>query len=101
MAKFWEIKTEDYYTTAFELQRRIPELNKVQTDKIVDHLRGSGMFVVRKRLVESTFWVRFTMPFALIVLIFLLIITPIKYIITGKWGYDNKSIANWFRSVGF
>jgi len=101
MSKFWEIKTEDYYWTASELQKHIPELRKMQTDDVVNYLRGSGLFIVRKKLVESTFWIRFTMPFALVVLIFLLLITPIKYIITGKWGYSNQSIANWFRSVGF
>ena len=101
MSNFWEIKTEDYYWTAIELQKRIPELKQCHTDDIVSNLRGSGLFIVKKQSVKRPVWIRFTLPFAIVFFIALLLFLPIKFIVTGSWSYNNEMIANWFRSVGF
>lgn len=46
--------------------------------------------------------IRLTLPFAIILMILMLICSPILFIITGNWKYpltkDNR-ILNWFRSL--
>lgn len=101
MSNFWEIKTEDYYWTAMELQKYIPELKKCDTDDIVSHLRGSGLFIVKKKSKKRPVWIRFTLPFAITFLLLLLISLPFKFMITGSWNYQIEWVANWFRAVGF
>jgi hypothetical protein len=101
MGTFWEVKTENYYSTAFELKNKIPELSKIDVEVLESHLRRSGLQMVRKKSVKTPFWVRFTLPLAFTVLLILLITLPIKYMVTGSWYYKNEKLMNWFRSVGF
>lgn len=101
MSKFWEVKVKNYYDTALELKKHIPELTKLSTDDIVMSLRGSGLFVVEKKQTIRPAWVRFTLPFALIFLVLLLCFLPFKFMFTGSWNYRKQWISNWFHGVGF
>ena len=101
MAKFWKINKRDYYWTALELKNIIPELRKCDTDHIVSYLRKSGIHLVEEKLVKTPIWIRFTLPFALITLLLLLCTLPIKFMISGSWGYQNEKLSNWFKAVGF
>lgn len=87
--------------TAIELKNRIPELSNIDTDDIVDNLRGSGIAVVKKQLNNTPPLLRLTLPFAIVVIILLLVFSPVKFMITGDWGYRWRWMENWFRAVGF
>jgi hypothetical protein len=41
-----------------------------------------------------------SLPVALFVMFIMLIMMPIKYIITGRYNYDNDCIRNWFSCLG-
>ena len=101
MSKFWEIKKLDTYSTAIELKHHLPMLEKYSTDDIVDHLRGSGLHLIKEQKTETKIWVRFTLPIAFVVFLIMLLSLPIRFMFTGSWYYDNQKIANWFRAVGF
>ena len=101
MSGFWKIKKLDYYSTALELKKYIPELKESYIDHIVDHLRGSGLSIIKEQQVKQSIWIRLTLPFAIVFLFLLLITSPLKFIITGRWSYRVLWISNWFRSVGF
>lgn len=101
MAKFWEIKKKDYHWTAMELKKLLPELKNSDLDLITHRLRGSGLGIVRERSIPRPAWVRITLPFGIIVMLLLLITSPIKFMLTGTWGYQWQWLTNWFRSLGF
>jgi len=100
MSFYFKQRRIDYNSVAFELQNRIPELKKCNADDIVDRLRGSDLEFYKKEKIETPLIIRFTLPFALIFMLILLIGMPIKYIISGKWGYRIDWINNWFKSLG-
>jgi hypothetical protein len=101
MSNFWEIKKRDYYWTAIELKKYLPQLDGVETDRIVDHLRGSGLGIVSQRSKPKPFYIRLTLPFGLIFILLLVITLPIKFMITGTWNYEKQWMSNWFKALGF
>lgn len=100
MSKFWRLRKQDYYNTAFVLKNRISELKNVDADYISDCLRGSDLEFYKKELIKTPILIRLTLPFALIIMLILLIGLPVNYIICGKWGYKWKWLSNWLRMLG-
>ena len=100
MKIFWRLKKADYYFTAIELKKRIPELKGLNADTITDNLRGSNLEFFYKEKVETNVLIRLTLPFALIIGLILFIFSPINYMITGHWGYKTKWLTNWFKALG-
>jgi hypothetical protein len=101
MAYFWKIKVRDYYWTAIELKKSLPQLKGVPVDDIVDNLRGSRLGIVSEDSVPKPFWVRLTLPFGIVLILILLICLPIKFMITGTWRYKYVWVSNWLTSLGF
>ena len=101
MSNFWEIKKRDYYWTAMELKKHLPQLKDVLTDDIADHLRGSGLGIVIEKRKPSPLWARLALPITLIFILLLLITLPIKFMITGTWSYQSERLSNWFKASGF
>jgi hypothetical protein len=47
-------------------------------------------------------WTRLTLPFAIFVMLGMVISLPIAFLVTGKWGYslgENNRLLNWFKSL--
>lgn len=101
MSIFWRLTKQDYYFTAIELKKIIPELKHCDTGHITSHLRGSNMEFYYLEQIKTPFWIRLTLPFGLLTMLILLIISPINYIISGHWGYKVQWLSNYFRSLGF
>ena len=101
MSQYWRLKKQDYFMTAIELQKCLPELEKCSIERIENHLRGSQLVFYKKENVRTSFVMRITLPLSFVAMIVLFIGMPINYIISGKWGYKRNWIANWFRSLGF
>ena len=79
-----------------------PELNKVSSEEMCDRWieLGFDFFTDEKTPVKT--WIRFTLPFAIILMILMLLGMPFVFLITGHWGYslsDKNRILNWFRSL--
>jgi len=57
-----------------------------------------------EELTPVKWWMRLTLPFAIIIMTFIFIYLPFHFIFTGNWGYSvGKSsppkILNWFRAL--
>jgi hypothetical protein len=100
-SKFWRLTKQDYFMTAIELKKRIPELKNVDADRIIDNLRGTNLYFYKHESVPTPFWIRFTLPLGLITMLILFIFMPVNYIIVGKWGYKWQWLTNWLRALGF
>jgi len=101
MAHFWEIKRRSSYQTALELKKILPELKNTNSLDIEDNLRSSGIYLVQIDTKLTPWWIRLTLPFGLIFLIFLFITLPIKFMFTGTWMYNWIWLNNWFSALKF
>lgn len=98
---YWKVKKMSLESAAFELKRALPQLKKVFSDEIVDHLQGTGLEFRKAEKAKTPVLVRLTLPFALIAFVLFLVLLPVKYIFTGKWYYEWNWLENWFKSLGF
>lgn len=80
----------DYSDAAFELKKNIPELYKVYSEDIANHIRGSGLRFYKEDKVKTTFLFRLTLIPAILLIIVLFVGLPINYLLTGKWHYEWK-----------
>ncbi len=101
MSSFWKIKNSNYSDTATQLKKCIPHLKKMDHDALVDHLRGSNLSFIKQECVKTPLYMRFTLPFGLLAMVVLILISPLKFIITGKWHYRWLWLTNWFRALSF
>ena len=101
MSTFWRLRKTDYYMTAIDLKKRIPELSKVDAEYITSRLRGSNMEFYKRETVKTPFYSRLTLIPALVLMLVLFIFMPVNYIISGKWGYKWIWLKNWLNSLGF
>lgn len=77
-----------------------PELNKVSDEEMCDRWIKLGVDFYHEELRPVKTWVRLTLPFAIILIILMLICLPILFLATGGWKYPlgNKNVVlNWFR----
>jgi hypothetical protein len=79
-----------------------PELNKVSSEEMSDRWAKLGIdFYTEEKSTVKT-WVRFTLPFALLLMILMFVLLPIVFIIRGEWNYplsEKSRVYNWFRSL--
>lgn len=85
-----------------DFRQTFPELNHISSADMADRFRKLGIDWYSEKRVSAPFWIRLTLPFALIAWIGLLLSLPFGFIFTGSWGYSlgNTGLLNWFRSVG-
>ena len=83
-----------------KFRETFPELNKVSSEEMCDRWISLGIdFYTEKKTPVKT-WLRFTLPFAIILMLLMLIGMPILFLITGSWLYPHTKkdrIFNWFR----
>lgn len=79
-----------------------PELNKISTEEMCDRWIELNVEFYSEEETPVKFWMRLTLPFAIILLLLMLICLPIVFLITGKWSYpltEKNTILNWFRAL--
>jgi len=79
-----------------------PELSKLSSEEMVDRLIELRMDFYYEEKEPVSFWIRLTLPFALLTMLLMIVGLPLTFLITGKWGYSlgNKNrLLNWFRSL--
>ena len=85
-----------------KFRETFPELKNVSSEEMRDRWISLGIdFYTEKKTPVKT-WLRFTLPFAIILMLLMLIGLPIAFLITGKWFYPHTKkdrILNWFRSL--
>lgn len=83
-------------------KKTFPELSKVNSEELADRFIELGLDFYTEERKPVHFLTRLTLPFALILLILMLIFLPLNFLITGRWGYSlgkDNYILNWFRSL--
>ena len=85
-----------------KFRETFPELNKLSSEEMCDRWISLGIDFYTEEKKEVKWWIRLTLPFALILFVLMIVGLPITFIITGKWGYgngDKSRILNWFRAL--
>ncbi len=80
-----------------------PELNGVGSDELCQRFYKLGVEFFHEIETVVPLWLRFTLPFAILTMLLMLLLLPIRFLIYGNWGYefsDNNFFLNWFRALG-
>lgn len=98
------LKKVSYFEFRDHIKEKI-ELTPYQKEKLNDMLDYSGYYIYKNNNDKKSniLW-RITIVFVLPYILFMYIFLPIKYIITGEWGYGHKFLDNfhnpWFKKIG-
>lgn len=85
-----------------KFRETFPELNEVSSEEMCDRWISLGIDFYAEEKAPVNFWMRLTLPFALIAMLLMIVGLPITFFITGNWGYtlgDKNSLLNWFRAL--
>jgi hypothetical protein len=85
-----------------KFRETFPELNEVSSEDMCDRWIELGVDFYTDEKTPVKTWMRFTLPFAISLIILMLIGIPFCFLITGKWIYplgEKNRILNWFRSL--
>ena len=85
-----------------KFRETFPELNKVSSEEMCDRWSSLGIDFYSEKKTPVKPWLRFTLPFAIILMLLMLIGLPIVFLITGSWFYPHTKkdrILNWFRAL--
>ena len=99
LKRVWSYNQFEYIP---KFRKTFPELNNLSYEEMCNRWKSLGINFYSEEKTEITFWIRITLPFALITLFLMLLSLPFVFMITGKWGYPNGKknlILNWFRSL--
>jgi hypothetical protein len=99
LKRVWSHNEMNYIPNFYEV---FPELNKTSREELCDRWYKLGIDFYTEEKTSVPFWVRFTLPFAIILILLMWVGLPIVFLITGKWTYPlskENRILNWFRSL--
>jgi len=94
--------THGYINYMPNFKKVFPELKNVSGEEMADRFIELGLDYFTEEQDKVKIWVRLTLPFALIVMLIMLVGLPITFLITGRWGYnlsDENFLLNWFRML--
>lgn len=84
------------------MKKVFPELSKIDSEEMADRFIELGLDFYTEEKTPVPLWLRFTMPFALLVMLLMFVGMPINFLCTGQWGYSlgkKNRLMNWFRAV--
>jgi len=85
-----------------EFKKVFPELKHISSEELADRFIKLGLDYFTEIETPVKPLIRLTLPFALLVMLLMLMFLPINFIITGRWGYslnDKNVLLNWFRML--
>ena len=90
----------------WEISRRLKEafpdeLGRVSSEDIEEKIALSEMEIYSVEPEPIKWWLRLTLPLAIIVIGLLFIFSPIKYMFTGRWNYSILWLKNWLTALRF
>jgi hypothetical protein len=83
-------------------REEFPELSKLDSEELAQRFRRLNLEFYYEKQKPVKFWVRLTLPFALITYLIMFFSLPLNFIISGEWGYsfnEKNFILNWLRSL--
>lgn len=73
----------------------------IKIDELERKLIAQDVNFYKYKKKKTPILLRFTIIFALIILLLMMIFLPVNFLITGRWYYKNRFIMNWFTALGF
>ena len=92
-----------YVNITPEFIKVFPELSKMDDEDLRYRLKELNMEFYYEEKTPVNFWMRLTLPFAIVTMFLMFVLLPFAFMITGKWGYslgDKNRIINWWRCIG-
>ena len=83
-------------------REEFPELRKLSSDELYRRFKALNLDFYAEEVTSVKPWLRFTLPFALILMFLMFLLLPLNFIFTGEWNYklsDKNIILNWFKSL--
>lgn len=83
-------------------REKFPELKKVSSEELADRFADLGIDFYTEKKEPVKAWLRFTMPFAFVLMVLMFVGIPFNFLLTGEWGYnlnEKNRILNYFRSL--
>lgn len=100
LKRVWSHNDMDYIPRFKEV---FPELKNVSREELCDRWIDLGVDFYTQKQTKVPFWIRITLPFAILLFILMIIFSPINFMLKGSWGYDlgknENRIYNWFKSL--
>ncbi|WKW47277.1 hypothetical protein P3875_04215 [Myroides sp. JBRI-B21084] len=85
-----------------KFRETFPELQKITSDELYERFKNLGLDFYTEEKTNVRPLIRLTLPFALVLMLLMLIWLPFNFLITGNWNYgngDKSRILNWFREL--
>jgi hypothetical protein len=79
-----------------------PELRGVSSEELCNRWIELGIDFYSQEPTPVSKWVRFTLPFAIILMLLMFLALPFVFLFTGKWGYSlgkHNRVLNWFKAL--
>ena len=85
-----------------KFRETFPELNKLSSEELCDRWIELGIDFYTDEKTPVKAWMRFTLPFAIVLMLLMFVGLPFAFLFTGKWSYPlgkKNIIRNWFKSL--
>lgn len=99
LKRTWSHNDLNYIPRFMEL---FPELKKVDREELADRFHELKLDFYCEEITPVSFWLRITLPLAIILSIVMLVFIPVKFIFDGKWGYslgEKNIVLNYLKSL--
>lgn len=100
-------KIKSIYRNGFidipNFRNTFPELSEVSDEEIKMRFNKLNVNFYNIAKVDKSRWfIRITLPFGIVIILFLIFYLPYNYMFTGDWRYDiskNKLLYNWLSEL--
>ena len=99
LERVWSHGYANYVPRMFEV---FPELSKLSNEEMCDRWIELDIDFYSVRDTPVKWWIRLTLPFALLTWLLMFLSLPVYFIISGQWGYSlgrKNHIYNWFNAL--
>lgn len=99
LKRVWSHNDMDYIPRFREV---FPELNKLTSEEMCERWITLGIDFYTEEKTRVNKYIRLTLPFAIVLMLLMLLGLPLVFIITGRWSYplgDKNFVLNWFRRL--
>ena len=79
-----------------------PELNQISSEELCDRFVDLNIDFYYEEKTTVSFWIRLTLPFAILLFLLMILALPIRFLIVGEWSYslgEKNILLNWFRAL--
>lgn len=100
--KLRRVYSQGYLNYIPRFSETFPELKKLDNEELCRRFQQLNIDFYSEEKVPVRVWMRLTFPFAILLMIAMLLGLPICFLLTGSWNYplgEKNVILNWFREL--